>query len=337
MHPSFLPTQLVQRLIRARRSLKLLRSAQPVHPLLIATVEETSLRWIWTESDIQAATEGILGRATHDPENQKSVPLDTPPLVPSYSEDLRDFLRFHCEPGTQTLSDVVVSEASRPSQFEVFLEAFPDPLPSLTPTLPDLANLVLSPLLQRIASISTALLGVFLSSESHLHLHSNLVILRSYLLLTSHSFKSRLQAALFSDADECIPLSTSTSDKSGAKVHKSTAKSRSKPTPSTEWAVGLSRKLMEGGWPPGGANLSFSLRTVIIDSLEHDHYHEFRKAREAPDESNSARVRILREAEWRLGFAIRDLPTGSEAKWLNPRCTSAFPFNMSYSLTSLSM
>lgn len=320
LHPSFISQRLVQALGRARKSLALLRSAQSTHPLFQSSSGEATIRWIWSEREIQAAVDG--GQETPPPQTE-SKPISiaqTPPLIPLYNEDLHEFSRFHHEPGTQTDSDVIVSEASRPSQFQLFLSSFPETLPSLTPTLPDLTNLVLSPLVQRIDSISGALVEVFLSPASHLHLHSNLVILRSYLLLTSHSFKSRLQTALFSDADDSIVHS----HRGSSSVDRPSKTPKNSPPPPDRWAIGLSRKLMEDGWPPGGASLSFFLRTVIIDSLEHDHYHEFRTARETPGDSNSARIRILREAEWRLGFAIRDLPTGSEAKWLNPRCKSLF-------------
>ena len=316
-HPSFLSPSLVQGLMRARRSLKLLRAAQPEHALVRSTPDEAILRWIWTESDITEVFETGALKAS-----PSSVHEEEPPRITPYGVDFPEFQLFDCEPGSQVASDVIVSESSQPSQFELFLAPFPDSLPSLTPTLPALADLVLSPLVQRLSSISTALVDVFLSPDTHLHLYSNLVLLRSYLLLTSPSFKSRLQAALFSDADECLtPLPPTKSQKSSGKATSHSAPSRHAPSPINRWAVGLSRKLMEGGWPPGGANLSFSLRTVIIDSLENDNYHKFRKAREAPEEFDHERLRILREAEWRLGFAIRDLPIGSEARWLNPRCT----------------
>jgi len=57
------------------------------------------------------------------------------------------------------------------------------------------------------------------------------------------------------------------------------------------------------------------LRTVIVDSLE--------KGNETEEEIAGQKA-IIEEAGWRLGFAIRDLPTGpGRDKWLNPLCMSA--------------
>jgi hypothetical protein len=79
------------------------------------------------------------------------------------------------------------------------------------------------------------------------------------------------------------------------------------------WAVGLAPALLEREtWPPVGADLSFFLRTVIVDSFE--------SSKERMEEG-AGRQRVLEEAEYRLGFAIRDLPVGpGRDKWLNPLC-----------------
>jgi hypothetical protein len=87
---------------------------------------------------------------------------------------------------------------------------------------------------------------------------------------------------------------------------------------SAQWAVGLGLGLAErDSWPPGGSDLSYYLRTVIVDSLE-----SLVKLTDGhtPDPSEGKR-RIFAEAEYRLGFAIRDLPVGSgRERWLNPCC-----------------
>ena len=77
--------------------------------------------------------------------------------------------------------------------------------------------------------------------------------------------------------------------------------------------------MTEGGsWPPGGADLSYYLGTVIIDSLEAEN-RQVEKLGEHGDESARKSDQLYEEAEWRLGFAIRDLAVGSRARWLNPR------------------
>jgi hypothetical protein len=77
--------------------------------------------------------------------------------------------------------------------------------------------------------------------------------------------------------------------------------------------MGLSPNLLEREtWPPVGADLSFFLRTVIVDSLD--------KPKETED-GKVEREQVVDEAGWRLGFAIRDLPTGAgRDKWLDPLC-----------------
>lgn len=76
------------------------------------------------------------------------------------------------------------------------------------------------------------------------------------------------------------------------------------------WAVGLASALLEREiWPPVGADLSFFLRTVIVDSLE-----DTQRGHNLPKQ-------VVNDASWRLGFAIRDLPIGpGRDRWLNPLC-----------------
>jgi hypothetical protein len=95
-----------------------------------------------------------------------------------------------------------------------------------------------------------------------------------------------------------------------------------KPTASkgsdAQWAVGLGFGLAErDSWPPGGSDLSYYLRTVIVDSLE-----PLMKLTGADSLGFSeGQSKIFAEAEFRLGFAIRDLPVGSgRERWLNPSC-----------------
>ena len=83
------------------------------------------------------------------------------------------------------------------------------------------------------------------------------------------------------------------------------------------WAVGLAYHLLEREtWPPVGA------RTVIVDSLDWTE-HENRKSDEEGLEGRGslAAAAVLEEAEWRFGFAIRDLSEGSgKDRWTDPLC-----------------
>jgi hypothetical protein len=168
------------------------------------------------------------------------------------------------------------------------------------------------PLTDHVATLSAALLGIFLSPESPLNFHAHLSLLKDFLLLTSPSFKFKLSSALFSD----------TADHSETLIAHRPRKPRKSNvhiiTDDRSWAVGLAPELTDrNSWPPGGAELSFVLKTVIVDSLERN-----AETSEAPlKNEESGRVRVLEEAEFRLGFAIRDLPIGSgRNKWLDPLC-----------------
>ena len=160
-------------------------------------------------------------------------------------------------------------------------------------------------------ALSGALVILFLS-PTDLNLPLHLSILRSYLLLTSHSFKSRLAAALFSDSDDSPDLAT----KASARRRDSDANA---PLAQGRWAVGLSPALTAANiWPPSVPELSFRLRTVINDSLQ--------SSLGSLDEQSTQVIpkdMVVRNAEHRLGFAIRDLPTGTgKEKWLDPLCAS---------------
>jgi hypothetical protein len=126
----------------------------------------------------------------------------------------------------------------------------------------------------------------------------------------------RLQAALFSDSDDWnfegstmrAMAKSTTQNKKGAVPGGSQA----------QWAVGLGLGLAErDSWPPGGSDLSYYLRTVIVDSLE----SLVKLADGQFVDSSEGRRQIFVEAEYRLGFAIRDLLAGSgRERWLNPSC-----------------
>ena len=58
-----------------------------------------------------------------------------------------------------------------------------------------------------------------------------------------------------------------------------------------------------------------------MDSVEH-----IRKAERMPDGSELGDDEFWDEADSRLGFAIRDLPSGTgKEKWLDPTCKLFFP------------
>jgi hypothetical protein len=322
IYPSFFPQDLADALPAAKKSLKLLRTAQPDHPLLSkGEGGARAIEWFWTEEPIRAAWHDksiLFERDAKEAEVAHSA--GTP--VSDQQEIKQQFSMFDLDPGTHLGSSILAAPkaSANISHLQFFLENFPATLPSWTPTLPQLTTLVFKPLVEHVATISASLLGIFLAPTSPLHLQSHLTLLRSYLLLTSSSFKSKLSSALFSDSVE-----RESDDQSARSLLRSRAekrKARDHSSKNVTWAVGLAPSLNErDSWPPGGADLSFLLRTVIVDSLE-------RHARVDPnggllegDNTSAGREHVMEEAEFRLGFAIRDLPVGpGRDKWLNPLC-----------------
>ncbi|KAI0268619.1 Spc98 family-domain-containing protein [Gloeopeniophorella convolvens] len=325
--PSFISSDVAETLTRARKSLKLLSTAQPDHPLLRESLSRREISWFWTADEVATVWEkgGLdqqLSKSTGDTERPAS-PADSVTSDTSSNPDadvLRQFDVFSLEPGSHT-----DPSAEARSALQSFLATFPEYLPSLTPTLTHLSNVVLSPLVTHCTAVSGALISLLLSPDSHLHLHSHLVLLRSYLLLTLPAFTMRLQAALFSDSDDWN-FEGSTVRAMAKSMH---GKGRTTPGgSSSQWAVGLGLGLAErDSWPPGGSDLSYYLRTVIVDSLGSLFRHADDDSLDLSDQTKEGQSRIFVEAEFRLGFAIRDLPVGSgRERWLNPSSIEALDF-----------
>ncbi|KAG6832846.1 hypothetical protein H0H87_000200 [Tephrocybe sp. NHM501043] len=330
--PDFFPPGLLDILPAAQKSLFLLERAQPHHPMLQRTMTQGTIQWFWTEALVDAASRG------HYP-GGRGKGIGNEPIPPTHvisdpNEALAIFKLFDLEPGANLVApaaSTVLAEAHTTTQsLQTFIDAFPSSLPSITPTLPHLTSLVLAPLVDHASSLSTALLTLFLTppttAQDTLNFQAHLTLLRSYLLLTAPPFKARISAALFSDreAGEFENKAHGLAVRSlRRKIH--TKKTHDDDGSSLEqpWAVGLSPSLLEREtWPPVGADLSFFLRTVIVDSIE-----EGGSGYVDGDDGEKVRSIILEEAEYRLGFAIRDLPTGSgKDKWLNPLSIEALDF-----------
>jgi hypothetical protein len=309
--PNFISSEVTDVLIRARKSLKFLSTAQPDHPVLQHPASRRRVSWFWTNEEVTAAwysKNPVNLSDAVESEPDSVVNSDTSPD----NSVLGQFKVFSLEPGTH----LTPSARGADSTLQSFLANFPSHLPALTPTLSHLSDLVLFPLLAHGTAISGALISLLLSPESHLHIHSHLTLLRSYFLLTLPAFTMRLQAALFSDSDDWnFEGSTMRA------MAKSTPQNKKSAVPGgshAQWAVGLGLGLAErDSWPPGGSDLSYYLRTVIVDSLE-----SLVKLTDGQFvHPSEGRRQIFVEAEYRLGFAIRDLPAGSgRERWLNPSC-----------------
>lgn len=334
--PPFFPKSLVTSLPAARKSLSILKNADlPCQAMLdipftwVWTGEELEKRWLHDWKDQRELT--LLSGNRNTPvvlsspssARQLSSCQDKPEANPSPSSNddltcqvLNQFSIFNFPPGSHsrllstnddgtTTSDATTLNtpssnspmASLPT-FTNFLATFPETLPPISPTLHHLAQIILRPLSIRTTVLSNLSLRLFLDS---LHFNSHLHILRSYFFLTSSSFKRRLVNALL--YNETLEAPTSVGWRlAGAGV-----------------AIGLAAGLSSDHkiWPPKGSDLSFSLRNVIVNSLEEDLY----------DDNGEGLRNAVVDAEQNLGFGLRDLPVeDGNARWLDPVCIEALDF-----------
>ncbi|KAH6914460.1 Spc98 family-domain-containing protein [Coprinopsis sp. MPI-PUGE-AT-0042] len=331
--PGFFPKPLLDMLPAAQKSLILLKRADPEHPLLSS--EESAkkrVEWLWTEEDIvdvwnEFETEKAVASSN------KVVDAVPASMTMQYPEEFAEFHVYDREPGHFTGCSALQPVDRSTSLLLTFIQNFPEHLPAITPTLPHLTFLVFRKLLDHAATLSSTLLSLFLSSSGNLNFGMHLELLRSYLLVTAPPFKSRLVEALFSDAGEyevdntAHSMSLRSIRRRPTRAKKETAQpSSSKPSSSSKqpWAVGISSNLLEREiWPPVSGDLSFFLRTVIVDSLSYGKDWDDEEAR------RETRHIVHEEAIWRIGFAIRDLPTSSSTgrdKWLNPLYIEALDF-----------
>ncbi|KAF6763187.1 Spc98 family-domain-containing protein [Ephemerocybe angulata] len=321
--PDFFPKPLLDLLPTAQKSLILLRHAQPDHPLLGQESKDKRVRWLWSEQDILAEWNETQHISVESPYSSSTpAPLVQVSTTTYKPEIAAQFHVFDMAPGdfvTQSALQVVDKSTST---LESFIQRFAAPLPSITPTLPHLTALVFHKLLEHASALSTTLLAIFLTSSNNLNLQLHLNLLRSYLLVTLPAFKSKLLEALFSDAGEYgVDASPHGMSLRSARRRRSKAKAKTREREGEgeskqPWAVGISANLLEREvWPPVSGDLSFFLRTVIVDSVNMGW------------EVDEVQHVVLEEAVWRVGFAIRDLPVGGgRERWMNPLCIEALDF-----------
>ena len=341
--PDFFPPMLSERLPKAKKSLKVLFAASPEHPLLTANIARRHCKWVWDEDglgrvdkgewDVAMGAEVNLRPSTPPPEC-----LSPQPDATLYQPELAGLRIFDLEPGTHFNPSLEPqptreTQASKNISYQSFLSTFPSALPLITPTLAQLTEAVLSPLGRQCSRLSSALLELFLSPP--FSLASHFVLLRDYLLLDSVPFTARLRGALFSEIDEYQPIGHGTRARTRARLGikeprdirfeqedlekmQQAAEGGGSDGDVPQWGIGLGLGLSERGvWPPGGAELGFALRRVIVDSLAAE--RDERNAGSDDESDHREGFTVRREAEWRLGFAIRDLPVGEgREEWLNP-------------------
>lgn len=309
--PEFIPANLANILPVARKSLKLLEAAQPSHWVFYEAVAPREVSWLWTGAQIQQAWSGI-----HNFELAPTLSqTDCSPLrIIDSCSVLDEFKVFDLAPGT-----LITGEIDDDSQLAIqkFITTFPESLPIIVPSLHLLCELVFLPLQNHARLISSALLSVFLDQASPLCIDAHLTVLRSHLLLTSHVFKARLATALFSDEDE-DELQPS---KFATKYYQAPNQPKPDVHRQTSKAIGLAAPLISRDtWPPGGSDLSFLLRTVIVEMQD-----SLCPRKELVEVTQNGTRQVMDETVFRLGFAVRDLPAGTgRERWLDP--LSEYPF-----------
>ncbi|KAK0225647.1 gamma-tubulin complex, DGRIP91/SPC98 component protein [Armillaria fumosa] len=308
----------------ARKSLVLLMAAQPDHPMLKAHSTEDDIRWFWSPSEIDDA---FNDRPVHPPSNRDVHKRDDNEQPFSRPPELAQFGVFDLEPGARINQSFLgnTSITSSTTNLKTFIHSFPETLPPITPTLPHLTTLVLRPLLVHASKLSGELLSFFLQPSTPLNIRMHMKLLQSYLLLGAPQFKTRLATALFSDNENYDAQARNPMSLQAFRIRRRNRSGRVD-MQSSAWAVGLAPSLLDREmWPPVGADLSFFLRTVIVDSFE-----SVVQANKLTSAQNT-RQGLLEEVDNRLGFAIRDLPTGrGRDRWLNPLCASLDFLYMEY-------
>ncbi|PVF92172.1 hypothetical protein CPB86DRAFT_791428 [Serendipita vermifera] len=341
-YPVFFSDELKAQVVSATRGLKVLAAANPNHPLL-DDVEERQCEWVWHEDLVEGIYSGQRSRPfdhvdltpTHFPAAKQPTESNT-----AYAPGLSGLHVFDLEPGSQW-RDSKEHATSLPidtKPFQEFLATFPSQLPSSTPTLSHLAAAVLYPLRVQSNRLSNALLDLFVHPPFSLTDH--FLLLRSFVFLASQRFTLRLRNALFTESDAYQPVGRGTRARTRARLGIRDARDKAAEAEEfaeredgtvsgAKWGVGLGLGLSERGtWPPGGAELGVALRRVIVDSLdEMDQLDEPRRTNPPWREKMKSDGTVLKEAEWRLGFAIRDLPVNEgREEWLDPSSIAALDF-----------
>ncbi|KIM23387.1 hypothetical protein M408DRAFT_77699 [Serendipita vermifera MAFF 305830] len=340
-YPDFFSDEQKAQTSVAARSLKVLAAAEPSHPLLNEYADRRC-QWVWHEDELERMFTGQYDERGFQelrlPASSSQLDVLARDHPARYPPELASFKAFDMEPGSQwdatRTSATSLPIDTRP--YQAFLAVFPEHLPLSTPTLSHLANAVLHPLQLQSNRLTNALLSLFLSPP--LSLPSHLSLLHSFALLGSQSFTYRLRGALFTESDGYQPVGRGTRARTRAKLGIKDARDVAAEAEeiggpegvasAAKWGIGLGLGLSERGvWPPGGAELGFALRRVIVDTLD-----EMVDPDAESDESLFHKKglpcgTVVKEAEWRLGFAIRDLPVDEgREEWLNPSSVAALDF-----------
>jgi hypothetical protein len=167
---------------------------------------------------------------------------------------------------------------------------------------------LLAPLLTHSGLVSSALVSLYLDSLDFIQ---HLDVLYAYWLGGDVSFLERVNGALFgkdaAGAGEALGMGKRARTRARLGLGRDDMDNE-KGEEQKEWGIGLGIGLSERTkWPPGGAELTYALRTAIVDD----------------DQETVGHGEVWEGIEDKVSYAIQDLPEdqkdGRRAKWLNPQ------------------
>jgi hypothetical protein len=221
----------------------------------------------------------------------------------------------HQVPGTHLSSQHTPSSWSPlpVSGYEDLLRWHSDPcrplLPEDTPTLSQHITFhLLAPLLTHSNLVSSALVSLYLDNLSFL---DHLDVLQAYWLGGDVSFLERVNGALFgkdsAGAGEALGMGKRARTRARLGLGRDDD-DHERAEEQGEWGIGLGIGLSERTkWPPGGAELTYALRTAIVDD----------------EQEAVTKGGVWEGIEDKVSYAIQDLPEdqrdGRRSKWLNPQ------------------
>ena len=253
--------------------------------------------------------------ATHD----DNVPASSPPHIREDQANPTEFKHdafwslLGQEPGTHFATKKVSLWSPTPlAEFETFVARHSLPHNSLlsdsAPTLPQhISTSLLAPLLSHVDLISTSLVTHYLDD---LALLEHLDVLRAHWLGGDVSYLERVNAALFgkdaAGAGEALGLGKRARTRARLGLGNDDL-DNDKGDEQREWGIGLGIGLSERAkWPPGGAELTYALRSAMVDDERVERVNE-----------------VWENIEDKVSYAIKDLPEdqrdGRRARWLNPQ------------------
>ena len=348
--PTFIPKASAEQIRRAQKSLKLLRDARPDHPLCSGLGEQHRdsypSGWVWTDDDIELVTgklESYILRMKRsiafwrrgirrlEYGNRDPAPIFTLELThkreggvsrkaQGYRPQLLDLARFDLAPGSHLPNSTEqLKNTSSSLLLQKLLAKFPTQLPASTPTLPHLTRLaIVNPLMTHAHLLSSSLLDLLFFD---MHFLAHLDLLKRFLLMGDYRFAANLREALFDETDDPQPVGQGKRARTRAKLKLDDKRDRGVASSGKDWGIGLSLGLSEREeWPPGGSELSISLRQVIVDALNIN-VDALSWDDDKSENGMDDLAMVNQEAEWRMGFLLRDvedIDNSGRAKWMNP-------------------